>query len=127
MEEKVNLIKKIYDIVENASKTKFGSAVIGFTLASFIAWFGFIQHLRETLVIAHQDNKKLWEQNNTLREKMMTIREEEQDKARLEYQENLTYIYGLVSDIQSDVKNVTKVKQKDIKRLENEIRKEEMK
>ena len=42
MEEKVNLIKKIYDIVENASKTKFGSAVIGFTLASFIAcagWF----------------------------------------------------------------------------------------
>lgn len=124
MEEKVNLIKKIYDILENASKTRFGSAVIGFALASLIAWFLVLNHFQRIILATEQNNKRLWEQNNMLRDKMITIRDEEQEKAREEYQQNLTYIYGLVSDIQNDVKEVTKVKQQDIKRLESEIRKE---
>lgn len=121
MEEKLNLIEKAYLLLQKVVSTKFGSAVIGFTLAGLIAYYSFMQRCAEN--VHSLQNELIYKKrvNDSLRNLLVNIREEEREKAIKEQREYFDYIYQYNQKIQTEIEQKNVRKTQEIKKLEEEI------
>ena len=121
MEEKINALDKFYTLLQKIVSTKFGSAVVGFTLCGLIAYYSFMQRCAEN--VHSLQNELIYKKraNDSLRNKLVNIREEEREKAKVEQREYFDYIYKHNQKIQTEIEQKNVRKTQEIKKLEEEI------
>lgn len=123
MEQKINLIEKAYNLLVKIVSTKFGSAVVGFVLAALIAYYSFVQKYYKDIQSLQAELYDVRKVNDSLRNKVLTIREEEREKAKIEQKEYFDYIYEYSKRIQDEIESKNIKKTQEIRNLEKEINK----
>lgn len=123
MEQKINLIEKAYNLLVKIVSTKFGSAVVGFSLSGLIAYYSFVQKYYNDIQSLQSELYDIRKVNDSLRNKLSNVREEERHKARIEQQEYMDYIYEYSQKIREEVEKTNIKKTQEIKQIEREINK----
>ena len=124
MENKLNLIERFYTLLQKIVSTKFGSAVVGFTLAGLIAYYSFMQRCTEHNHSLQSELFDLRKVNDSLIHKMVHIREEEREKAVAEARDYFDYIYDYNQKMQEQLRKNNALKESEIKRIEEQIKRE---
>lgn len=121
MENKINLIEKAYNLLQKIVGTKFGSGVVGFVLAGLVAYYGFVEKFKSDIISLQSELYDLKKVNDSLRYKVLTIRQEEQERAKKEQQEYFDYIYEYSQKIRNEVEANKIKKTQEIKQIEKQI------
>ncbi len=123
VEEKLNIFKKTLLFLQSYSKTRFGSGAIGFLIAGFGMWYGFVENLRLTVTSLQNENKELKKTLNDVQNKMIVLKEEVRNELKAEQREYLEFTYDYMQKVQENISNTNIKKSKEIEKLEEEIQK----
>lgn len=121
MEEKLNVIEKVYALLQNMVSTKFGSAVLGFVLCGLIAYYSFMQRCSENVKSLQNELIDIRKVNDSLKNRITNVREEEREKAKKEQQIYFDYVYGMVNKMRAEVSDKKLKTTAEIEKLEEEI------
>src|SRR5690606_22675263 len=105
------------------SKTRFGSAVIGFLLCLLIVYYGVIRYQQDIIESYKSENKDLKNALKESNERLITIREETRKEAQLEAKQYINYTYSLIQNMRNELSDKKAEKVQKLKQLESELEK----
>lgn len=123
MEEKFNIVKKSLLFLQSYSKTRFGSAVIGFLLCLLIVYYGVIKNQIDVIESYKSENKDLKNALKESNERLITIREETRKEAQLEAKQYINYTYSLIQNMRNELSDKKAEKVQKLRQLESELEK----
>lgn len=125
MENKINIIEKAFLLLQKIVQTRFGSALVGFVLASVLSYFIVIEGQRMTIESYREEIKDCHLSLKSANEKVYTIEKETRKEAQKEAQQYIDYAFSLIHNVRNEIPIKRDEVEQEIKQLEQK-RKEVM-
>lgn len=121
MENKINIIEKAFILLQKIVQTRFGSAVVGFVLASALAYFIVIEGQRLTIESYREEIKDKNKALKIANEREYVLREEIRKEVQEETRELINYSFSIIQKARNEV-DIDKLQTKeDIMELEYKL------